>query len=324
MDTPLRLTDLFTALERPLALRWARCEAIGAEREVEPARGTEATYAGHMNVLRPYPIQVLGDVEVEYLDGLGVEERSRAVDRLLEAGPLCVVVTDGLACPAELERRAREAAVALWCAGANSTRVVTDIQHALSMRLAARQSVHGVFMEVLGIGVLLTGKAGVGKSELALELLSRGHRLVADDAPQLRHVAPDTIEGSCPDTLRDFMEVRGLGIINVRAQFGDSAVKERRALRLVVRLAAMRERAIAPEQRLQGIRREREILGVRIPEVTLPVAPGHNLAVLVECTVRNHLLLAKGYDAAREFVVRHDLRLQAGGEAGGPQQANGA
>jgi HPr kinase/phosphorylase len=173
--------------------------------------------------------------------------------------------------------------------------------------------VHGVFIEVMGVGVLLAGRPGVGKSELALELVGRGHRLIADDAPEFSLVAPDTVEGSCPAALRDFMEVRGLGIVNVRALFGESAVKPRRTLRLVINLAVMDGKDYTPEERLQGIRSVRDVLGVPIPQVSLPVAPGHNMGVLVECTVRNFILSMKGYDAAEDFADRQN-RIMRGEE----------
>lgn len=191
-------------------------------------------------------------------------------------------------------------------ATASSPRVVGELLHALARIAGERASVHGVFIELMGVGVLLTGVAGVGKSELALELVSRGHRLIADDAPEFSLVAPDTVEGSCPAALRDFMEVRGLGIVNVRKLFGDSAVKPRRTLRLVISLELMDDRKFTPEERLEGVRRTRSILDVPIPEIALPVGPGHNMAVLVESAVRNFILWMKGYDAAEDFASRHN------------------
>ena len=175
------------------------------------------------------------------------------------------------------------------------------LDHALTHHLADTTHLHGVFLDVMGAGVLITGQPGIGKSELALDLLSRGHRLIIDDAPEFQRTEPDTVTGSGPDTLRNFMEVRGLGVLNVRALFGDAALKQRQNLRLIVNLTQRLTPVTNPQERLTGRRAIRRILGVSIPEITLPVAAGHNLAVLTETAVRNHLLIRKGYDAHRHF-----------------------
>lgn len=259
---------------------------------------------GHMNLIRPNRLQVLGGAELDYLDAQTPRAAKQLVTSLLQCKPVALIVADNLNVPSALPDACRRAGVSVLRAQASSEQVVQELDYYLSRSAARRSSVHGVFIEVMGVGVLLTGKAGVGKSELALELLTRGHRLIADDAPEFTRVTPDTVEGSCPPALRDFMEVRGLGIINVRALFGDSAVKPRRTVRLVINLVVLNERDYSPEERLQGIRGERELAGIAISEVSLPVAPGHNMAVLVECTVRNFILSMKGYDAAEDFADR--------------------
>lgn len=170
--------------------------------------------------------------------------------------------------------------------------------------------VHGVFLEVHGMGVLLTGESGVGKSELALELLTRGHRLIADDAAEFSRVGPDIVRGRCPEALRDFLEVRGLGILNVRAMYGDSAIKLSKDLRLVIHLQRLASQDLQQLDRLQGIYRTHSILDIEVPEVTLPVAPGRNLAVLVEAAVRDHILLRKGYNASEALIKRQRELIQ--------------
>jgi len=157
---------------------------------------------------------------------------------------------------------------------------------------------------VLGMGVLLTGDPSVGKSELALDLITRGSRLVADDAPEFTRIAPDIISGTCPPLLRDFLEVRGLGILNIRAMFGDSSIKGTKYLRLIVNLKRMSAEQISGMDRLSGAHTNRDVLGVPMPQVTVPVASGRNLAVLVESAVRNHLLRLKGYDATQVLIER--------------------
>jgi len=180
--------------------------------------------------------------------------------------------------------------------------LLEHLQYYSSIALAERITLHGVFLEVLGMGVLITGDAAVGKSELALELISRGNRLIADDAAMFSRIAPDIISGTCPPVLQDFLEVRGLGIVNIRAMFGDSAIKRNKYLRLIVRLRRMTDAELATVDRLSGCHDNRPVLGLQVPEVTIPVAPGRNMAILVETAVRNHMLKLKGYDASAAFI----------------------
>ena len=304
MGEPLSLEDLVESHRERLGLVLANGGSSPVTLGVPG--GHIPALVGHMNLIRPNRVQVLGGAELDYLHTLDLAARDVMLGHLLHVGPLCLVVADGLAAPDFLAAAAITAGVPMITARADSHQVVQELGYHLSRHAARRASIHGVFIEVMGVGVLLAGQAGIGKSELALELVSRGHRLVADDAPEFARVAPDTVEGSCPPALRDFMEVRGLGIVNVRALFGDSAVKPRRTLRMIINLVVMGARTLSPDERLAGIRGERDVVGVAIPEVTLPVAPGHNMAVLVECTVRNFILSMKGYDAAADFDERQN------------------
>ncbi|MEJ2143194.1 MAG: HPr(Ser) kinase/phosphatase, partial [Gammaproteobacteria bacterium] len=163
---------------------------------------------------------------------------------------------------------------------------------------------HGVFMDVMGIGVLLTGPSGIGKSELALELINRGHRLVADDAPEFKRISPTNLRGTCPEILKDFLEVRGLGILNIRAMFGDNALIRYKRLRLIVDLQPMSDEDVHKNERLGSTTCFNSILNIEIPEVVVPVAPGRDIAVIVEAAVRNHILTLNGYNAAEDFINR--------------------
>lgn len=165
-------------------------------------------------------------------------------------------------------------------------------------------TVHGVLLDVFGTGVLLTGQSGIGKSELALNLINRNHRLVADDAVDFVRVDKDTIIGSCPPLLQDFLEVRGLGLLNIRVMFGDKAIKDNKKLQLIANVVAFSQDELKSIDRLYGMYSEREIHGINIPQVTIPVAPGRNLAVLVECAIRNQVLKHTGYAASEEFINR--------------------
>ena len=185
-----------------------------------------------------------------------------------------------------------------------SNQLTELLQYHLARLLGDSRIMHGVFMEVMGIGVLLTGPSGIGKSELALELISRGHRLIADDAPEFRRSAPDTIRGRSPALLKDFLEVRGLGILNVRAMFGDASIVETKRLRLIVHIDTISDDTLWEIDRIGGTQRKKNVLDVEITEVQIPVAPGRNVAVIIEAAVRNHVLYLNGYNAADDFINR--------------------
>jgi HPr kinase/phosphorylase len=175
-------------------------------------------------------------------------------------------------------------------------------------------ALHGVFLVVLEVGVLITGNSAVGKSELALELISRGHGLVADDVVELYHISPNTLQGRCPPLLRDFLEVRGLGVINIRSIFGETAVRPRKTLKLIVHLEKPDPGELAKMERLPLNSSSQTIMGIDYPKVILPVAEGRNLAVLVEAATRNFILRSRGIDSARQFIERHErmMMLEAG------------
>ncbi len=213
-----------------------------------------------------------------------------------------IIMADGVEPDKELIELATKTSTPLLTSPLPCRRLINSLGQYLTQRLSDTVIIHGVLMEVLGAGVLVTGESSVGKSELALELISRGHKLVADDAPEFRRIAHNIIEGSCPPLLRDFLEVRGLGVINVRRMYGHASTRHQKILRFIVRLELMDEaRPFDESTRLSGIEQIRDVLGVEISELTIPVAPGRNLAVLVEAAVRNYLLKKSGYDSAEEF-----------------------
>ncbi len=305
MPHRIRVRDLYEALHERLQLTWIAGQA-GADRKLLAADNDISTgiIAGPLNYIHPNRVQVIGPAELAYLDSLRPSNRRQALQQLLEDEPALIIVVNDVECPTELPGMADDAAVALMCSPLPDSQVLDNLQYYASLFLSEKTTLHGVFLEVLGMGVLLTGDPAVGKSELALDLITRGSRLVADDAPEFTRIAPDIISGTCPPLLREFLEVRGLGILNIRAMFGDSAIKRSKYLRLIVNLKRMSAEQISGMDRLSGAHADRDVLGVSIPQVTVPVAPGRNLAVLVESAVRNHLLRLKGYDAAEVLIER--------------------
>lgn len=301
--------SLIEALEVHKALRWV-AGAEGGQRCIgRSGDGTATSLVARLNLIHPVQVQVLGEDELAYLTSLRRNSRKDVIERLFDDGAAMVIVADDKAPPPSLVEQADLKNIPLLTSSLPAPELVDLIGYILSDRLAESAIVHGVFMEVMGIGVLLTGESSVGKSELALELLSRGHRLIADDAPEFARIAPDILRGSCPPILQDFLEVRGLGILNVRALYGDSAIKTTKYLKLIVHLAPFEGNAAIPD-RLHGELHRRIILGLEIPAISLPVAPGRNLAVLVEAAVRNHLLRLKGYNAGEDLEARQQRMLE--------------
>jgi HPr kinase/phosphorylase len=309
MSATLLIATLYEALKKKLGLEWVTDEGLG-ERTIQTAGASaEVSLVGNLNLINQNRIQVLGSKELDYLDHLRKNSRKDAIALLCSGEADLVVIARRLKAPEDLVKAAAASRLPVLSAAPSGEETVQHLRYFLGNYLAEKITLHGVFMEVMGTGVLIMGPSSIGKSELALELLTRGHRLIADDAAEFARVAPEVLNGTCPEMLRDFIEVRGLGILNVRAMFGASSIKQDRNLRLIIVLREMRE--AAEMDRLHGSRRLRAIMGVDIPEITLPVAPGRNLAVLVEAAVRNHILLMKGYDAGQAFIERQKQRLES-------------
>jgi HPr kinase/phosphorylase len=309
MSTTLLISTLYDALKKNLGLEWVTGEERGGHAIQTAADSTtEVSLVGHLNLISQHRIQVLGTKELDYLDKLKKNSRKDTISQLFSGQSDLVIIAKRLEAPRDLVEAAAASRTAVLSSSAPSEETIQHLRYFLGNYLAEKVTLHGVFMEVMGTGVLITGASSIGKSELALELLTRGHRLIADDAAEFARIAPDVLNGTCPEMLRDFLEVRGLGILNVRAMFGASAIKQNRNLRLIIVLQEIGEATVM--DRLHGSRRMRTIMEVEIPEVTLPVGPGRNLAVLVEAAVRNHILNIKGYDASQAFIERQKQRLE--------------
>ena len=313
----LSVQRLFDERHERLGLAWAAGMA-GGTREFtgEMVHRPGVGLIGHLNLIHPLLAQVLGPREVDYVDKLAPEGRAQTVAHIVGSDTVMVLVADGLKPPAVLLEAAGKAGTPVITSTEPSQHVINVLRPYMQQELGEVTTLHGVFLDVLEIGVLITGESSIGKSELALELISRGHGLVADDVVELQQIGPETIQGRCPPLLRDFLEVRGLGVLNIRSIFGETAVRPRKVLRLMVHLE-IPVGGYETRDRLATRSGTQDILGVEIPTVTLAVAPGRNLAVLVEAAVRNHILLTRGIDSTREFIARQEAQIRAeSGEAG--------
>jgi len=291
-----------------LSLAWiaGRDGGTAVRREAAAA----ASLIGHLNLTHPNSIQVIGAYEAGTVAG--------HVERLFESRPAAVIVADGVAPPPALVEAATRTHTPLFSSPLAAPRVIEKLARYLGKALAETVERHGVFMDVLGLGVLITGESGVGKSELGIELITRGHGLVADDVVEISRIAAGALEGRCPPMLKDFIEVRGLGLLNIRTIFGETAVRRKMKLRLITHLERPQPGGRDPGERLPLAELSEEILGVTVRKVIIPVAAGRNLAVLVEAAVRNEILKLRGIDSTAEFLARQAAGMRAG-EAQGPQ-----
>ena len=279
---------------------------------------TGLALAGFEQFLRPGRVLIFGESEVRYLEGLPPSARHDAAARVFARQIPCVILTGGFEPSPELADEAARAEVPLLQTPLATPTAISKLTARLESHLAVRGMIHGVLMDVLGLGVLVVGDSGIGKSECALDLIVRGHRLVADDTVELRRRGEGVVLGSCPELTRYHMEIRGLGVINIRDLFGVAATRSSKRVELVVQLE--RWDPVREYDRL-GLDEERhDVLGVSVPMIRMPVAPGRNLAILVEVAARNQLLRARGHHAARELAERLARELE---RSTGPDEEHG-
>ena len=313
MDERISAMELFEQLGERLELRWlAGRHGQGRILESVQTVARRPSLAGYLNTIYPNKVQILGSEELAWLDSLDSRHRWETLEKIIQFRPLALVISKDQPGPADLIQAADESGTPLWTSPRRGHELLNHLQYHLARTLAPRVTLHGVFMEIYSIGVLITGEAGSGKSELALELVTRGHRLVADDAPEFTQIAPDVLDGTCPEMLQDMLEVRGLGVLNIRQMFGDTAVKRNKYLRLVVHLTQPSGSTSSDGlERITGELGARRVLDLDVPTVNIPVMPGRNLAVLTEAAARTHILRAKGVDPAAAFMARHSHFLQS-------------
>ncbi|RZI98933.1 MAG: HPr kinase/phosphorylase, partial [Rubrivivax sp.] len=264
------------------------------------------------NYIHPYRVQILGRREVDYLAKGTPEDCARRISRIVTLEPPVVILADGQSAPDALVSMCERAQIPMFATHESSAFVIDVLRAYLSKHFAERTTMHGVFMDILGLGVMITGESGLGKSELGLELISRGNGLVADDAVDLYRVNQTTLEGRCPELLQNLLEVRGIGLLDIRAIFGETAVRRKMRLKLIVHL--VRKETMEREyERMPTEPLTQDVLGMAVRKVIIQVVAGRNIAVLVEAAVRNTILQLRGIDTYKEFVERHRRAMASGG-----------
>ena len=272
--------------------------------------------AGDYDHFEPMRLQVMGNVEISYLQKLSEEERAMTFDRLFSYKFPALLIARNIKPDPQCLEMAKKHNITLLCSREATSTVVSDIIAYLKSALAPSITRHGVLMEVYGEGILLIGESGIGKSEAAIELLKRGHRLIADDAVEIRKISENTLLGTAPELIRNYVELRGIGIINVAKLFGMGAVKAENAINLVVNIVPWDQHTVYDRLGLED--QYTEILGVQVPMITMPITPGRNLAVILEVAAMNNRQREMGYNPALEFTEqmdKHFSQRQGGAES---------
>jgi HPr kinase/phosphorylase len=305
--TSISAEALFEKHRAALHWEWVAGHAH-PERRFDEAAVREARSAadliGYLNYIHPYRVQIVGRREVAYLSEASDEVIERRISRIVTLEPPMIIVADNQVPPSRLVAMCDRGEIPLFATVESAGHVIDVVRAYLGQLFAERTTRHGVFMDILGLGVLLTGESGLGKSELGLELISRGHGLVADDAVDLYRISQTALEGRCPALLLNLLEVRGIGLLDIKAIFGETAVRRKMRLNLLVQLV----RKDTMEREFERLPYEplfEDILGVPVRKAVIAVDAGRNLAVLVEAAVRNTVLQLRGIDTYGEFVRRH-------------------
>jgi HPr kinase/phosphorylase len=305
--TSISAEALFEAHRQAMRWEWiaghAHPERHFDDNAVRDAR-SPADLVGYLNYIHPYRVQIVGRREVAYMLDADPERQERRIARIVTLEPPVLIVADAQVPPPRLVAMCERAAIPLFKTTESAGHVIDVVRTYLAQHFAERTTRHGVFMDILGLGVLLTGESGLGKSELGLELVSRGHGLVADDAVDLYRVSQTSLEGRCPELLMNLLEVRGIGLLDIKAIFGETAVRRKMRLKLLVHLVR-KETMERDFERLPYEPMHEDILGIPVRKVVIAVDAGRNLAVLVEAAVRNTVLQLRGIDTYQEFIKRH-------------------
>jgi len=311
--TSISAEALFESHRESLRWEWIAGHAH-PERRFDDAAVRDARSAadliGYLNYIHPYRVQLVGRREVAYLQRDGRDDQERRISRIVALEPPVIIVADEQVPPERLVAMCERADIPLFVTRESAGHVIDVVRGWLGRHFADRTTRHGVFMDILGLGVLITGESGLGKSELGLELISRGHGLVADDAVDIYRTSQTALEGRCPELLQNLLEVRGIGLLDIKAIFGETAVRRKMKLQLIVHL--VRTETLEREfERLPYEPLYEEVLEIPVRKVVIAVDAGRNLAVLVEAAVRNTVLQLRGIDTYQEFIRRHQRAMEA-------------
>jgi HPr kinase/phosphorylase len=298
---------LFKANLQTFHWTWAAGQG-GADRtlarEAIEQADSGADLVGYLNFIHPMRLQILGRREAAYFANLSTTEQNQQFARLVPLEPPIIVVADGTTAPEALLSLCERANIPVFTTAQSAAHVIDVLRHFLSKRLAETTSMHGVMLDVLGLGVLITGESGLGKSELALELISRGHGLVADDAVEISRISQSTLEARCMPLIQNLLEIRGIGLLDIRAVFGETAVRRKMRLKLIVHLVRRTDMETLGYDRLPLETLTQDVLGIALRKVIIPVGAGRNIAVLTEAAVRNTILQLRGVDTLADFQKR--------------------
>ncbi len=310
LNTPLSIQQLYEDNLEALKLEWPAGQS-GGDRLIYGDAASAADQVGHLNLIHPGRIQVFGTQENDYLHRISENSRIAHARELVNGEPPAFIIAQSLEPHPMIVALCSEHNIPLLTTPMPAAQVIDYLRVYLSKKLATRVTMHGVFMDVLGVGVLITGESGLGQSELGLELISRDHGLVADDAVEFSRIAPNMIEGRCPPLLQNLLEVRGLGLLDIKTIFGETAVRRKMRLKLIVHL--VRRKTLEENyERLPLHHQTQEVLGLAIRKVVIPVEAGRNIAVLLEAAVRNTILQMRGIDTLANFMERQQRAM--GGE----------
>ena len=258
--------------------------------------------AGYLDYFDKTRIQIMGKTEISYIEMLDAPRRQACLDAFFSRKPPVVIVSRSLNIPEEMMAAAKKYEVPLYRTKDGTSEFLSNIISLLNVELAPRVTRHGVLVEVYDEGILLLGESGVGKSETAIELVKRGHRLIADDAVEIRRVSNRSLVGSSPENIRHFLELRGVGIINARRLFGMGAVKVTEKIDTVIQLELWDQNKVYDRMGIEN--NYTEILGIQVPSLTIPVKPGRNLAIIIEVAAMNNRQKKMGYNAAQELLTK--------------------
>lgn len=305
MRSKLTIGQFYEKYQQALQLRFLS-QQVGFDSEIQLSTSAAESFEAvdYLNVIRPSSVAIIGHQESKYINSLRLERQIKLFTKLFSGVVVTLLLSEKAKLKKEIIELAEQNSVPLFISQFEDSDLYDHCRYLLTRELAEHICEHGVFIEVYSLGIFISGESGIGKSELALALITRGHRLIADDVTQFSRTLPDTLDGHSPGFLADFMEVRGLGVVNIKAMFGSNAIKRNKTLRFIIHLTKYTEENKHQFDRLGTEQKSKKILGIEVPQIDLPVAPGRNIAALVEAAARNHLLCMNGYNAAEDFIQK--------------------